>query len=61
MGSNQALNNAVRAFETALEAKQRDDAKAEAYAIRKGRTLYVVSSEARELRRLDKIYSEARR
>ena len=34
--------------------------KAEAYAIRKGRTLYVVSSEARELRRLDRIYAEAR-
>jgi hypothetical protein len=34
--------------------------KAEAYAIRKGRTLYYVSPEARELRRLDAIYAERR-
>ena len=61
MGTNQAMNNAVRAFETALEASQRaGEKKSQAYAIRKGRTLYVVSSEARELRRLDRIYVEGR-
>jgi hypothetical protein len=54
------MNNAMKAFETALAAKLEDEGKAQAYAIRKGRTLYVVSSEARELRRLDRIYEEVR-
>lgn len=34
--------------------------KAACYAERKGRTLYIVSQEARELRRLDTIYAEAK-
>ena len=60
MSTNQAMNNAIKAFETALEAQRRDEGKAQAYAIRKGRTLYVVSSEARELRRLDRVYEQGR-
>lgn len=35
--------------------------KAKAYAIRKGKTLYCLSSEARELRRIDAVLAEAPR
>jgi hypothetical protein len=53
------LLNACERFRDALESADLSH-KAECYALRKGRTLYVVSSKARELRRLDTIYSEAR-
>ena len=53
------LTEACERLRDALESKDNQE-KIAAYAIRKGRTLFVVSSEARELRRLDKIYSEAR-
>ena len=52
----------TEACERLAEAMALEDSrrKAQAYAIRKGRTLYIVSSEARELRRLDTIYAEAK-
>jgi hypothetical protein len=53
------LTEACERLREAME-KRDNDRQIEAYAIRKGRTLFVVSSEARELRRLDAIYSEAR-
>jgi hypothetical protein len=36
-------------------------ARSRAYAIRKGKTLYCLSSEARELRRIDRVLAEAPR
>jgi hypothetical protein len=55
----QALVDACERLRMALESRD-NQKKIEAYAIRKGRTMYVVSQEARELRRFDAIYSEAR-
>ena len=52
------LEQAVEGFRAAMAATQREQPAA--YAVRKGRTLYVVSDEARTLRRLDAVYSEAR-
>jgi hypothetical protein len=48
------MNQATDAFKAALCAQK--DREARACAIRKGKTLYLVSSEARELRRIDAIY-----
>jgi hypothetical protein len=54
-----AIIDACEALRDRLE--RADDARrASAYAIRKGRTMYIVSEEARELRRLDAIYAESR-
>jgi len=53
------LIEACERFREALE-KRDSRNRVSAFAIRKSKTLYLVSSEARELRRLDAIYSEAR-
>ena len=53
------LFDACEALRAKLD-KLDDRRKIRAYAIRKGRSLYVVSSEARELRRLDTIYASNR-
>lgn len=49
------MNEACKRFERALM-EQEDRPLIQ----KKGRTLYIVSSEARELRRFDAIYAEAR-
>jgi len=56
----QALTEACERLRDAMEAND-NRARILAYAQRKGRTLYIVSTEARELRRLDAIYAEAQR
>ena len=56
----QAIIDACESLRLALE---QDDVKAyrsSAYAIRKGKTLYIVSSEAREMHRLDCIVAQGR-
>ena len=55
----QAIIDACESLRLALE--HQDDAKrSSAYAIRKGKTLYIVSSEAREMHRLDCIVAQGR-
>jgi|WetSurMetagenome_2_1015567.scaffolds.fasta_scaffold349796_3 hypothetical protein len=54
-----AIIDACEALRDRLERMDSAE-RSRAYAIRKGRTLYLVSDEARELRRLDAIYAESR-
>ncbi|MFA5422169.1 MAG: hypothetical protein WC344_05285 [Bacilli bacterium] len=54
------LSEACEAFAERL-ALADSRARARAYAIRKGKTLLTLSSEARELRRIDRVLAEAPR
>ncbi len=55
--------NLLESLEAFAEALALSDARnrSRAYAIRKGKTLYCLSPEARELRRIDRVLSEAPR
>jgi len=53
----QTLTDACELLREAFESKDNAE-RIEAYAIRKGRTLFVVSDEAQNLRRLDAVYGK---